>query len=248
MKQRLPATSVFRAFAEAGGLVSYGPEQAAVAEALCGNGHEDSPRREAQAIFRSNALTKFELVVNLKAAKALGLTIPDSDPEPGGRGYPLGSEVVLGTRSRRQFAIAHSQMSSLTGARQLFGRRLPQEAQHADQHPARLARVDGLCKRLLAELLAPRVDRYRKMGVAGNRQAQEPEHVDLSRAGLEQIGAAHDVGHAELAVVDGGRQVEGEHPIGAIEHEVAGLVLEIVFLRAEHAVVELHLCAGGEQP
>lgn len=76
-KQRLPATSIFRVFAEAGGVVSYGPDAGAVAERL--------------AVFVTKILrgakpgdlpierpTRFELVVNLKAAKALNLTIPES--------------------------------------------------------------------------------------------------------------------------------------------------------------------------
>ena len=82
------------------------------------------------------------------------------------------------------------------------------------------------------------------MGVAGNVQAQQPEHVDLPRTRLEQIGAAHDVGHAQLAVVDGGSQVEGEHAVGAVQHEVAGLALDVAYLRSEHRVVELHFGAG----
>jgi putative ABC transport system substrate-binding protein len=77
MKQRLPATSVFRVFAEAGGVASYGPDQAAVVERgtafvtkiLRGADPGDLPIERP---------TKFELVVNLKAANALGLTIPDS--------------------------------------------------------------------------------------------------------------------------------------------------------------------------
>ena len=77
MKQRLPATSIFRVFAEAGGVVSYGPDAVALVE--------------RGAVFVSKILrgakpgdlpierpTRFELVVNLKAAKALNLTIPES--------------------------------------------------------------------------------------------------------------------------------------------------------------------------
>ena len=77
MKQRLPATSIFRVFAEAGGVVSYGPDLGAAAERgavfvtkiLRGAKPGDLPIERP---------TKFELVVNLKAAKALNLTIPES--------------------------------------------------------------------------------------------------------------------------------------------------------------------------
>ncbi len=77
MKQRLPATSIFRLFAEAGGLVAYGPEAVSVVERVAvlatkilrGANPGDLPIERP---------TKFELVVNLKAAKALNMTIPDS--------------------------------------------------------------------------------------------------------------------------------------------------------------------------
>jgi putative ABC transport system substrate-binding protein len=74
---RLPAASTYREFAEAGGLLSYGPNlpelfrRAAtyVDRILKGAKPGDLPVEQP---------TKFELVINLKAAKALGLTIPQS--------------------------------------------------------------------------------------------------------------------------------------------------------------------------
>lgn len=76
-KQRLPATSMARAFAEEGGVFAYGPDQTAVyercaalvARILGGAKVADLPIERP---------TKFTLVVNLKAAKALNLAIPDS--------------------------------------------------------------------------------------------------------------------------------------------------------------------------
>jgi putative ABC transport system substrate-binding protein len=76
-KERLPATSFFRVFAEAGGTVAYGPEVVSVAERgavlvtkiLNGANPADLPIERP---------TKFELVVNLKTAKALGITVPES--------------------------------------------------------------------------------------------------------------------------------------------------------------------------
>jgi putative ABC transport system substrate-binding protein len=77
LKHRLPAATVPRAFAEVGGLMSYGasgPETfrrsaSFVIKVLQGGKPADMPVEQP---------TKFELIVNLKTAKALGLTIPES--------------------------------------------------------------------------------------------------------------------------------------------------------------------------
>jgi len=76
-RRKLPAVFVERLFAAAGGLVSYGPEFA------------DQYRRAASYIDRIlkgekaadlpvQAPTKYELVINMKTAKALGITVPPS--------------------------------------------------------------------------------------------------------------------------------------------------------------------------
>ena len=75
LKSRLPAVSIETGFAEAGGLLSYGPDipdrfrRAAtfVDKILKGAKPADLPVEQP---------TKFDLIVNLKTAKALGLTIP----------------------------------------------------------------------------------------------------------------------------------------------------------------------------
>jgi putative ABC transport system substrate-binding protein len=77
MTHRLPAISMFRRFAEAGGLMSYGPDQPEyykrlsvyIDKILKGAKPGDLPIEQP---------TQFELVINLKTAKALGLTIPQS--------------------------------------------------------------------------------------------------------------------------------------------------------------------------
>ncbi len=76
-KHRLPANSVWSSFTEAGVLMAYGPSlpdlfrRAAV--------HVDKILRGANpADLPVERPTKFELVINLKTAKALGLTIPPS--------------------------------------------------------------------------------------------------------------------------------------------------------------------------
>ena len=76
-KNRLPAMYGFREFADAGGLMAYGANVAElcrraatyVDRILKGSRPGDMPVEQP---------TKFELVINLKTAKALGLTIPPS--------------------------------------------------------------------------------------------------------------------------------------------------------------------------
>ena len=76
-KHRLPAISMFRRFADAGGLMAYGPNQPEyykrpavyIDKILKGAKPADLPIEQP---------TKFDLVINLKTAKALGLTIPQS--------------------------------------------------------------------------------------------------------------------------------------------------------------------------
>jgi ABC-type uncharacterized transport system substrate-binding protein len=77
LEHRLPAASTTRGFADAGGLMSYGADGPAlfrqgaqfVHRILQGQQPNDLPIEQPR---------KFELAINLKTAKAMGLTIPEA--------------------------------------------------------------------------------------------------------------------------------------------------------------------------
>ena len=79
MKHRVPTVSGNREHVDAGGLLSYGADRTAnlrraaefVDKILKGAKPADLPIEQP---------TKFEFIINLKTAKALGLTIPQSVP------------------------------------------------------------------------------------------------------------------------------------------------------------------------
>jgi len=75
IKHRLPSIGAWREFAEAGGLMAYGIAIQDVFRRAVG--YVDKIFRGAKpADLPVEQPTKFELVINLKTAKALGLTIP----------------------------------------------------------------------------------------------------------------------------------------------------------------------------
>jgi len=76
-KYRLPAIYPYRYFASDGGLISYGPDT--VEPFLRAAGYVDRIfKGEKPANLPVQGPTKYQLVINLKTAKALGLTVPPS--------------------------------------------------------------------------------------------------------------------------------------------------------------------------
>ena len=74
-QHRLPAVYFIKSFAKDGGLISYGPD--AVSSYQQAAGYVDRILKgEKPADLPVQAPTKFEMVINLKTAKALGLTVP----------------------------------------------------------------------------------------------------------------------------------------------------------------------------
>jgi putative ABC transport system substrate-binding protein len=74
-RHKLPAVYIERLFTAAGGLVSYGPDIADQYRRAAGYA-DRILKGEKPADLPVQAPTKYELVINLKTAKALGLTVP----------------------------------------------------------------------------------------------------------------------------------------------------------------------------
>jgi putative tryptophan/tyrosine transport system substrate-binding protein len=77
LRHRMPAIAMSRDFPVDGGLASYGPSLASIYR-LKGAYAGRILNGEKPADLPAQQPTKFELVINLKTAKALGLTIPQS--------------------------------------------------------------------------------------------------------------------------------------------------------------------------
>ena len=76
-RHRLPAIYPYRYFVEAGGLMSYGPDE--IEQYRQAAGYIDRILKgEKPADLPVQAPTKYELVINLKTAKALGVNVPAS--------------------------------------------------------------------------------------------------------------------------------------------------------------------------
>ena len=76
-KHRLPTVYPYRFFVTGGGLISYGPDL--VSQYRRAAGYVDRILKgEKPADLPVQAPTKYELVINLKTAKALGLEVPTS--------------------------------------------------------------------------------------------------------------------------------------------------------------------------
>ena len=76
-RHRLPTIYLFREFVVAGGLITYGPDSVDQYRRAASTSIASS-RAKSRPTCRYRQPTKFELVINLKTAKALGLEVPST--------------------------------------------------------------------------------------------------------------------------------------------------------------------------
>jgi putative ABC transport system substrate-binding protein len=75
MKQRIPAVSGWPAFARSGGIMTYGPNMREAFRALARSVNKVLNGANPAEVPVEQP-TRFQLVVNVKTARALGLTVP----------------------------------------------------------------------------------------------------------------------------------------------------------------------------
>ena len=117
---------------------------------------------------------------------------------------------------------------------------MAEEAQGEAEHGVGGLPGAGRRGRALRELRAARGGRDRYVRVGRLRQAEGALHVELRPGGNEEIGAPHDLGDPESAVVHDRREMVGVDPVRPAHDEVAR------FLREVELHVSLHPVAKGD--
>ena len=104
-RHKLPAVYPYRFFVDAGGLMSYGPSLIDLYRRTAGY-VDRILKGEKPADLPVQAPTKYELAVNLKTAKALGLDVPPIAARPRRRGDRMKTARVHHAARRRGGGVA----------------------------------------------------------------------------------------------------------------------------------------------
>src|SRR5262249_20952205 len=110
-RHRLPAVYPYRYYSTAGGLISYGPNTIEPVHRAASY-VDRILKGEKPADLPVQAPIKYELAINLKTAKALGLTVPDTAPV-GRRGLEELLRVVADPRDKRVPELVRACLAAL---------------------------------------------------------------------------------------------------------------------------------------
>ena len=137
----------------------------------------------------------------------------------------IGSHVRTQLMPRPTGRATEKRSTSSAGVRRLAGRADSQRGRELVAHVGGgLAQRGAIGQRdgavALGQPLAVGAEHERHVGVAGGGEAEPRAEPQLARRGVQEVGAAHDLAHALLGVVDDDGQVVGERPVVAAHHEV----------------------------
>ena len=124
------------------------------------------------------------------------------------------------------------------GEPQCGRRSLAEKAEGRKQGVGGRVGVDGTGEGLLRQLFAGGIGGHRQMGVARRGQAEQALQVNLASGGVEQVGAAHDVGDAGVGIVDHHRELISEQAVGTQHHVIARVGGEVFLLPALNAILK----------
>ena len=125
---------------------------------------------------------------------------------------------------------------------------LSEKAKSRHQRSREMGALDRRCTRLLAQFLAARVYRNRKVQITRPRQGEQILEIDLTGCGIQEIRAAHNVGHALFRIIHDHGELVCKNAVGAIQHEIPDVCLEILRNAPLQGVVKTYACAGSVDP
>ena len=147
---------------------------------------------------------------------------------------------VQARRDRRRLELPQCalQQGGRRGDALEHGRVLAEQRPAQTQRRQRCIRVHRPGGAGLGQLVAVGVQHQGQVQVARGGQAQRALQQDLARSGVEQVGAADDVGDALVGVIHHHRQLVGPVAVGATQDEVADLGGQVLLVAPLQAIVE----------
>ena len=98
---------------------------------------------------------------------------------------------------------------------------LPQRLPGRAQGRQRIGGIHRERGQRFRQLAAVGIEHQRQVRITRRRQAERALQQDLARRGIEQVGAADDIGDPLRGIIDHDRQLVGPVAVRAAQHEVA---------------------------